>query len=152
MEKISFNVGIALMLSGLGVIYLSRFLLRNHTKLTGVELKKLNPELGDVHQTYYIFNTLTVLSFAFVLFLVYQSNRAFWEERVFFLFTLVSIVFALFDGIFALKTKVFPATTRYNWNNYVYDANKKLSWVAYWQIGLSIILLMANFVFYALML
>lgn len=152
MNELNFNIGIVLMISGIGVIYLSRFLLRKQKIFTGNELKKIAPELGNVHQTYSVSNTFTVLTFAFVLFLVYQSNRAFWEYRVFFLFVLVSIAFPLFDGIFALQTKVFPAATRYNWNSYVYDPDKKLRWVAYWQIGLSIVLLITNFILYVLML
>ena len=140
------------MLSGLGVIYLSRFLLRKYTKMTGNELKSIDSSLEGIHQTYFSLNMLTVLSFAFFLFLVYQSNKIFWEERALVLFTPGFIVLALFDGLFALRTKVFPTTTRYNWNSYVYDADEKLRWIAYWQIGLAFVLLAADYVLYLFML
>jgi len=152
MKDLDFKIGIALLLSGLGVIYLSRFLLRKHPKMTGNDLKSLSPSLEGIHQTYLVLNTVTVLSFAFFLFLVYQSNKTFWGERVLVLFVPVFIVFALFDGIFALRTKVFPTTTRYNWNSYVYDADEKFRWVAYWQISLAFVLLVADYVLYVILL
>lgn len=152
MKELDFKIGVTLLLSGLGVVYLSRFLLRRYPKMTGNDLKNLDPSLEGIHQTYLALNTVTVLSFAFFLFLIYQSNKTFWEERVLVLFVPVFIVFALFDGIFALRTKVFPTTTRYNWNSYVYDADEKLRWVAFWQIGLAVVLLVADYVLYILML
>jgi hypothetical protein len=151
MKDLDFKLGFALLISGLGVIYLSRFLLRKHPKMTGNDLKNLDLSLEGIHQTYLVLNTVTVLSFAFFLFLIYQSNKTFWEERVLVLFVPVFVVFALFDGIFALRTKVFPTTTRYNWNSYVYDGEEKLRWVAYWQIGLAVVLLVADYVLYVLM-
>jgi len=152
MKDLYFKIGVALMISGLGVIYLSRFLLRKCPKMTGSDLKNLDTNLEGLHKTYFSLSTLTVLLFGFFLFLVYQSNRTFWEQRVFVLFIPVFVVFALFDGLFALRTKVFPATTRYNWNSYVYDADEKLRWVAYLQIGLAFVLLAADCVLYAFML
>jgi len=140
------KIGVALMVSGLGVIYVSRFLLRKYPKMTGKELKNVDPNLESIHKTYLFSSTFTFLLFAFFLFLIYQSNRAFWEERVLVLFVLSLVVFALFDSFFALRTKVFPTTTRYNWNSYVYDGDEKLRWVAFWQIGLSILLLVIDYV------
>ena len=145
-------ISFGLMFSGLGIIYLSRFLLRKHPKMKGDDLKRLDASLENIHQTYFTLNLVTVLSFAFCMFLVYQSNKPFWEVRVSVLSIPVFAVFALFDGIFALRTKVFPTTTKYNWNSYVYDAEEKFRWVAYWQIGLAVILLVADYVLYVLML
>ena len=144
-------ISFGLMFSGLGIIYLSRFLLRKYPKMKGDDLRRLDSSLGNIHQTYFTSNLVTVLSFAFCLFLIYQSNKPFWEERVAVLFIPIFAVFALFDGIFALRTKVFPTTTKYNWNSYVYDADERLRWVAYWQIGLAVVLLIADYVLYVFM-
>ena len=152
MDDVNFKIGYALMLSGVGIIYLSRFLLRKYPKMTSDDLKNIDLNLAGIHQTYRALNITTVFSFAFILFLIYQLNKSFWEERVFVLVIPVSVAYALFDGIFALRTKVFPTTTRYNSNSYVYDADEKLQWVAYWQIGLAFLLLIADYILYGLML
>lgn len=148
MNGFSAALGVFSLLFGLGIVYLSRFLLRNYPKLTGSELENLKPELEGIHRTYRVLNTVTVLSIGFFCFLIYQLNRTFWEERVMVLFVPIFVVFTLFDGLFALRTKVFPTTTRYNLDNYVYDSDEELSWVAYWQIGLSIFLLVIDYVLF----
>ncbi len=148
MNGFSAALGVFSLLFGLGVVYLSRFLLRNHPKLTGSELESLHSELEGIHRTYRVFNTVTVLSVGFLCFLIYQLNRTFWEERVVVLFVPVFVVFTLFDGLFALHTNVFPTTTRYNLDNYVYDRHEELRWVAFWQIGLSMFLLVIDYVLF----
>lgn len=144
MDRFSAALGILTLFSGLGVVYLSRLLLRKHPKLTGSELESLNSELEGIHRTYRVFNTVTLLSVGFFLFLLYQLNRAFWEERVVVLFIPIFSVFTLFDGLFALRTKVYPTTTQHNLNSYVYDSDNQLRWVAFWQIGLSLLLLVLD--------
>jgi hypothetical protein len=148
MNGFSAALGVFSLLFGLGIVYLSRFLLRNYPKLTGSELESLSSELEGMHRTYRVLNTVTVLSVGFLCFLLYQLNRAFWEERVIVLFVPIFVVFTLVDGLFALRTKVFPTTTKYNWDNYVYDGDEELSWVAYWQIGLSMFLLVIDYVLF----
>ena len=137
-------LGLPLLFSGLGVIYLSRFLLRRYPKMTSDDLKHLHPQLEGTLQNYLSYNLATGLGFAGFLFLVYKMNQAFWQERSFLLFVPVFVVFALFDGIFALRTRVFPTTTKINSNSYVYDPDEKLRWVAFWQIGLAILLLLID--------
>ena len=146
MENFSDTVSIVFMLSGLGVIYLSRFLLRKYPKVSGNELKSFDPDLEGIHKTYLVLNTVTVGLVAFILFLVYQANPIFWGSRVLVLFIPVFAVFAMFDGLFALRTKVFPTTTKHNWNSFVYDKDDELRWVALWQIGLSMVLLAIDYV------
>lgn len=141
-------LGVFSLLFGLGIVYLSRFLLRKYPKLTGDELKSLNPELEGIHRKYRVLNTATVLVVGLLCFVLYQLNRAFWEERVVVLFVPIFVVLALFDGLFALRTKVFPMTTRYNWDHYVYDRDEELRWVAYWQIGLALFLLVLGYVLF----
>ena len=126
MDRFSGMLGGLALLFGLGIVYLSRFLLRKHTKRTGSELESLDSELEGIHRTYRVLNTVILLSAGFFLFLIYQGNRAFWDERIIVLFIPVFAVFALFDGFFALRTKVFPTTTKYNLNSYVYDRDNKL--------------------------
>ena len=146
MDRFSAVLGILALFSGLGVVYFSRLLLRKYPKLTGSELESLNPKLESIHRTYRAFNTITLLSVGLFLFLIYQSNRPFWGERVVVLFVPVFAAFTLFDGLFALRTKVFPTTTRYNLNSYVYDSDNRLRWVAFWQLGLSFLLLVFDVV------
>ncbi len=134
------------MFLGLGAVYLSRILLRKHPKMTGDELKNIVPNLEGIHKTYLFNSTLTAFWFAVFLFLMYQLNRTFWEERVGILFVSFFAVLALFDGFFALYMKVFPTSTKYNWNSYLYDPDSKFQWVAYWQIGLAVVLLVADFI------
>lgn len=141
MDAFSGTLGGLALLFGLGIVYLSRFLLRKHIKQTGSELESLDSELEGIHRTYWVFNTAILLSAGFFLFLIYQRNRAFWDERIIVLFIPLLAVFALFDGLFALRTKVFPTTTKYNLNSYVYARDNELGWVAFWQIRLSILLL-----------
>jgi hypothetical protein len=144
MDIFSGTLGGLALLFGLGIVYLSRFLLRKHAKRTGSELESIDSELEGIHRTYRVLNTATLLAAGFFLFLIYQRNRAFWEERIIVLFIPVFAVFALFDGLFALRTKVFPTTTKYNLNSYVYDRDDELRWIAFWQIGLSVLLLVLD--------
>jgi hypothetical protein len=56
------------------------------------------------------------------------------------------------DGLFALITGIFPATTRWNWNRFVYDSNENYRWMAKLQIALAILgalVGLAMFLFYA---
>jgi hypothetical protein len=148
MESLNFSVGTALLLAGIGINFLSSFLLLNHPKMKGDELKKVDSKLEGVHQTYSILKTITVISALFFVFLVYQANQIFWKERAFLLFTPVFAVFALFDGLFAVRTNVFPIPRKYYWSSYIYDSDKKLRWIALSQIGLAIIILMVDFVIF----
>jgi hypothetical protein len=149
MDEFNLATNLLFPLAGLAVIYLSRILLWKQPKLTGNELKSFNLGFENIHETYLTFYTVLGLSVAFILFLVYQADRVFWEKRVVVLFVIFMAVLAAFDGLFALETKVFPTTTRYNWNSYVYDNKGKFQWVAYTQILLSIVLLLADYVAYA---
>ena len=146
MKNSDLYIGVTLLLLSLGINYFSRFLLRNYPKMTGDELKVINSKLEGIHQTHLVLSTITFLSVAFFAFLIYQANPIIWKERAFLLFTPVLAIYALFDGLFAINTNVFPATTRYKWNSFVYDKDQKLRWVALWQSGLSIILMVVDFV------
>ena len=144
MDQISALLNISSLVLGLGVVYASRFLLRRYPKMTGSELESVNSEFEGIHRTYLTFNFVIMFIVSIILFLIYRSNQAFWESRVIVLFVPVFATFALSDAFFALRTKVFPTSTRYNWNSYVYDANEELRWVAFWQIGLSMILMIVD--------
>jgi hypothetical protein len=117
MDRFSAALGIVALFSSLGLVYFSRFLLRKHPKLTGEELEHRNVELQGVHRSYRIFNTLTLLGVGFFLFLLYLFNQGFWEKRLVVLFIPIFAVYALFDGMFAARTKVFPTTSRYDLNS-----------------------------------
>ncbi len=150
MENFFDKASLSLMILGLGDVYLSRFLLRKQTKTTGKELFSMNSELEDIHNDYLVSSTFIFLLFSLFLYLVYKSDAIFWENHVFVLIPLSFIEFALYDAVFALSTKVFPTTTRYNWNSYVYDPDGKLRWVAFWQIGVGIALLLADYILFQL--
>jgi len=141
MNSLTAVLGISALFAGLGIVYFSRLLLRKYPKVTGAELESLHPELEGIFRTYWVFSTVTLFSVGFCLFLIYELNRAFWEERVVVLFVPIFSAFTLLDALFALRTKVFPTTSRLNMNSYVYDRDDQLHWVAFWQTGLSILLM-----------
>ena len=150
MDDFLSNGAFFLLLVGLGTIYLSRFVLRNHVKMTGEELAKIDSSLEEIHSDYSGASIMTAILLAVILFAVYKGNQSFWEERVVLLFIPYIVVPIFIDGGFAISTKVFPATTKNRWNRYVYDAEGKYRWVAQLQVGIGVALLIADHILYRL--
>ena len=139
-------VTVLVIIFGIGITYLPHLLLRKQPKMTGDELKAINPNLEGIHQKYLSLSIGFFLLLALTIYLIYQSNQGFWKEDVFILFILFCSAIAVFDGLFALSTNVFPLQTRYNWNRYIYDGDKKFRQVAFWQIGIAIVFLIIDYV------
>jgi len=146
MRNISFYGYVALLIVGLGVIYFSRFCLRDCQKLTGKGLEKIDSRFGNIKQKYLWSNTAIVLLASFISLIVYLSNKIYWADKVFTLAVPIFAIGALFDGLFAIRTGIFPTSTKYTWDSFVYDAEGEFRWVANWQITLSIALLIIDLV------
>jgi hypothetical protein len=122
----------------LSTMYFSRFYLRNYSKITDEELVKLHPELGSIKLKYNVIQTIVALVF-FLFFAVALNIYGKSEMIVIFLGLPTLLAVTFYDGLFELTTGVYPATTKYNWNQFVYDDSKSLRWVAILQIGLAIL-------------
>lgn len=132
---------ILFLLFGFGAIVISRFLLRNHPKMTGDELVVLDKKLDGIHNTYLKASAVVMVIIALLSYLAYQKNQD-------ISFVLIFSSYGLFDGLFALKTRVFPTTIKNDWSSFVYDRTGSLQWIAWLQVGLSIGLLIINYVFF----
>ncbi len=121
----------------LSTSYFSRFYLRNNSKFTAEELSKLHPKLGSIKLKYNLFQTVVALVFfLFISIAVITLGES--DMAVIFLVLIMFPAVTIYDGIFELTTGVFPATTTFNWNKFVYDDSKSLRWVAVLQVGLAI--------------
>jgi hypothetical protein len=140
------GIDIFLLLFACGVIYFSRFILRNYPKVTGADLKNINPKFEGIQYKYIVLYIVTVLPVIFFSFLMLNSNLNIWKTASYIAILPIFAYVAFFDGCFTIITNVFPTLTRYSWNKFVYDGDKKLRWVAICQIFLAVILLIADFV------
>jgi len=141
LDKLKIVFEILFLLFGFGAIVISRFLLRNHPKMTGDELGALDKKLDGIHHTYLKASAVVMVIVVLFSYLAYQKNQD-------ISFVLIFSSYGLFDGLFALKTRVFPTTIKNNWNSFFYDRTGSHQWIAWLQAGLSIGLLIINCVFY----
>jgi hypothetical protein len=122
----------------LSTMYFSRFYLRNYAKITGEELAKMHPELGSLKFKYNAIQTVVALVF-FLFFVVVALNiYGKSDMTVLYIGFPMFLAITVFDGLFELITGVYPTTTKYNWNHFVYDETISLRWIAFLQIGLAI--------------
>ena len=75
MKSISFYSGFALLLVGLGIVYFSRFCLRNHKKLKGKDLEAIKPRFQGIKRSYLTSNFVTMLFVTFLAFAVYLTRE-----------------------------------------------------------------------------
>lgn len=127
--------GFALMFSGLLAIYIARFCLRHSEKLTSDELVERYPHLGWVKWGYPI-SVAAVFWSLFVVWAITVSslNNSQLEGRWFVLSASLMSVLLLAEGLIALLTGVYAASTQRFRNLYVYDLNRRLTWIAYLEI------------------
>ena len=130
--------GMALWLIGLGATYFSRFYLRKNKKLKSVDLGKISPRFTYLRRDYLKSYQTTFFIVVGILFIVYELNKDPWIHLGPVLFAPTFAIPALFDGILALRTAVFPTTTWYDWDSFVYDKKKEFYSIAKLQIGLGI--------------
>jgi hypothetical protein len=135
---------VILLLLGPALIYLSRVLLWKRPKHKAAELAALQPSLGGIGRRYWVALLGTIIPVGALLFALYKLDEPFWAPRVMYLFMLFFGAYALVDGLFALFTNVFPATTRYNLDRFVYDGEEELRWVALLQSALAVFYLAAG--------
>ena len=127
-----------------------RIALRKHPKFTSEEITVLRPDLRAIK---YKYNAMLLIGCPIFIVLVIAAGikleKPAFNEYFLFFTGLLSLGFC--DGLFALITGVFAATTRWNWNLFVYDHNKNYRWMAQLQIMLAIfgtIVSLAIFLFY----
>ena len=127
-----------------------RLAMRNQPKLSGEQISRLRPHLRALKYIYNIPQFLGVT--VYLVLLVYAGSpfdKPFINEA--FLFFAALLYMAIYDGVFALITGVFPATTRWNLNQFIDDPQQKYRRLAQLQIILSIlatIAFLAMFMFY----
>ena len=122
----------------ISTFYLSRYFLRNLAKFTSDEIAEIYPHYSSVWLKYYLGLLIIILPFL-LLFSVVNSIYQNFEMRVIFLFFPAFSGGMVFEGIFALRTNIYPATTKVLWNAFVLDESGSLRWIAYLQIGLGIL-------------
>jgi hypothetical protein len=128
-----------------------RIVLRKHKKFTGEEITILRPDLRAIQVKY---NAMLLVGCPIFIVLLIAAGikleKPAFNEYFLFFTGLLSLGFC--DGLFALITGVFPATTRWNWNRFVYDPSGNDRWMAQLQIALAILgtlVGLAMFLFYA---
>jgi hypothetical protein len=136
------TITIIFIATALVILYFSRFCLRKQPNLTGEELANLHPELGSIKLIYSVTYPLIAL-LSTIPFSVANSIYAQTDLRVWSLIVLLPSALAFYDGLFALLTRVYPTTTKSNWNQFVYDENLSLRWIAQTQLGLAILQMVA---------
>jgi hypothetical protein len=117
----------------------SRFCLRNHPKITIESLGKIHPKLGNL-ATCYAPLTFIIFLVTVILFLIIMT--AFGSRGTISLILLLGspfVAITFFDGVLALITNIYPATTRTKWEYFVYSESKSLQWIAKTQIGIAIL-------------
>ncbi len=135
--------------TALGVFYSSRIIIIGCPKSTSDELVKQYPALRgfkEKHQKYYWLVIIASGSLALFINFANQGYWKIWEDPSLYLFSMFLITLALYDGVFALKTSIFPTTSRYVRNCYFYDHDHEYWWAAYIQIGLAFFLLLVDFI------
>jgi hypothetical protein len=132
------------------IIGFPRIALRKHPKCSGEEIAKLRPGLRAIQYKYIIPPLIcpTILAFLFIFAGSPLKKPAFNEI---FLFFPVLFFLGFYDGLFAHITGVFPATTRWNLNLFVYAPQEKYRRMAQLQILLAVLgtlVSIAIFLFY----
>jgi hypothetical protein len=116
----------------------SRFCLRNYPKVTSDEIRELHPDLGNVAFNFF---SLSIFVFLFSAIIYILAVVFFGGSGIvmIFLFGPLFLTQPFFEGIFAIKTNIYPATTSSNWDNFVYNESKSLRWIAKFQIGIAVL-------------
>lgn len=122
----------------LAIVVFPRIYLRKHATVTSEEIAKLRPDLRGIK---YKYNLPLLVGFPLV-FLVWLYVGSWLGKyivhEIFFIFAIL-LVMGIYEGFFALITGVFPMTTRWNWNLFVFDRNERYRWLAQLQILLSVV-------------
>lgn len=135
--------------ASLGVFYSSRLVLLGCPKSSSEQLQNQFPELTgfqEKHQKYYWLVIIASGSVALFINFANKVNWKLWDDPSLYLFSLFLITLALYDGFFALKTNIYPTTSRYNRNSYFFDQYHEYWWVAYLQLGLGFSLLLVGII------
>jgi hypothetical protein len=140
-----YSSNLVLFILGIGVMYFSRFCLRGHQKLTSKDLREIDHRFANVKLSYVLSNVAMFLFFGSSVYLITTANQNFWVDQNFKALVLLFAVFAIFDGAFAITTKIFPTTTKMNSDSFVYDSDGSLRWIAHRQITLAVILIIVDF-------
>lgn len=144
MNEAEIGWDVLLILLGPVLIYLSRVLLWKHPKHKAAELAQMLPNLEGIGRKYWLALLGTIVPVGALLFTLYKLDEPFWQPRVMYLFIVFFGIYALIDGLFPMFTNVFPATTRYNLDRFVYDEEQELRWVALLQSALAVFYLAAG--------
>lgn len=123
-------------IGSVAVIFFSRYCLRNHPKLSGEKIAQMRPDLPSIKFTYNLQQTVIALAL-FLAGIAISNSFGIRDMRMVIIFFPWFSGLAIFDGIFALKTHVYPTTSKANWDQFVLDEGDSLRWIAYSQIGLA---------------
>lgn len=120
------------------ILAFPRVALRKHPRLTGKQIAARHPHLRGIVYKYTLpFFLLPVpLLFLFVA-IGAPYHKPFFNE--YFLFFPVLLFLSLYDGLFALLTGVFPATSRWNLDQFVLEKGEKYRRLARLQIALALL-------------
>jgi hypothetical protein len=125
---------------------LSRLFLKSYPKISSEAIGKLHPELGNVVTSY---QPLTVVVFmGSIIFFVWIMTALGSLGTISWVLLLGSpfLALSIFDGVLALITNIYPATTKKKWDDFVYCESKSDRWIAKTQIGISMLVIAINIV------
>jgi hypothetical protein len=126
-----------------GILHFSRIYLRNYPKITSAEIRKLRPELGNVAFNYHPL-TFIIFLVSIMLFLLVFTAIGGSGISIILILGSTFISLTLFEGILAMKTNIYPVTSRMKWDQFVYDESKSLRRIAKIQIGSAILGIVVN--------
>lgn len=128
---ISFFIAVA-------IVAFPRVALRNHPKLTGEEIAVRHSHLQAVQYKYNLPLIVSILVYFLLLVLAGSLlNRSAINEYL--LFFPIILFLGIYDGYFALTTGVFPATSRWNFNRFVYAPEERYRRLAGLQVALALV-------------
>jgi hypothetical protein len=122
----------------------SRFCLRKYPKVSSDSIEKLHPKLNNVAFNYIPISIFTTFILEILSFIVFFKIGGLSFISLILVFGSLGASTTLFNGIYSLITNIYPAIYRYKWDDFVYDGDKNLRWIAEFQIGISILEIVTN--------
>ncbi|MHC1782917.1 MAG: hypothetical protein AB9891_09210 [Anaerolineaceae bacterium] len=129
---------VSFFLTGIGFFcfFFFQIRFRDYPKQTEEEILLIAPSLKPFKKIYDAFFPGILIIFFLTFWGVIYSGA---KSNLILCQPLVFPLFAIFNGIFALRTNVFPVWSKYNHNQFVYDEDKSMRGAAIAQIVIAIV-------------